>query len=132
MARLDALGVVVKDMARAIRFIQVLGLDVPNTPGEDHVELKLDSGIRLMLDAQSMVTGFMPDWVEPRGNGRVGLALLCSSPADVDAHVEKARAAGFKVAKEPWDAFWGQRYATVHSDDGVSVDLFAPLPVKAP
>jgi len=95
------------------------------------VEVKLDSGVRLMLDAESMVKGFIPHWEEPKGT-RVGLAFLCASPADVDAHVEKVRAAGFKVVKEPWDAFWGQRYATVHSDDGVSVDLFAPLAVKAP
>ncbi len=131
MARLDALGVVVKDMARAIQFFRLLGVVVPETPGEDHVEVKLDSGVRLMLDAESMVKGFMPHWEEPKGT-RVGLAFLCASPADVDAHVEKVRAAGFKVVKEPWDAFWGQRYATVHSDDGVSVDLFAPLAVKAP
>ncbi len=131
MARLDALGVVVKDMARAIQFFRLLGVVVPETPGEDHVEVKLDSGVRLMLDAESMVKGFMPHWEEPKGT-RVGLAFLCASPADVDAHVEKVRAAGFMVVKEPWDAFWGQRYATVHSDDGVSVDLFAPLAVKAP
>ena len=131
MARLDALGVVVKDVARAIQFFRLLGVAMPETPGEDHVEVKLDSGVRLMLDAESMVRGFMPHWEEPKGT-RVGLAFLCASPADVDAHVEKVRAAGFKVVKEPWDAFWGQRYATVHSDDGVSVDLFAPLAVKAP
>ena len=29
---------------------------------------------------------------------------------------------------EPWDAFWGQRYATVLDPDGNSVDLFAALP----
>jgi uncharacterized glyoxalase superfamily protein PhnB len=28
----------------------------------------------------------------------------------------------------PWDAFWGQRYATVLDPDGNSVDLFAALP----
>lgn len=28
----------------------------------------------------------------------------------------------------PSDAFWGQRYATVHDPDGNPIDLFAPLP----
>ncbi|MFL6036949.1 MAG: glyoxalase, partial [Gaiellaceae bacterium] len=28
---------------------------------------------------------------------------------------------------EPFDAFWGQRYATVVDPDGNAVDLFAPL-----
>ena len=29
--------------------------------------------------------------------------------------------------KEPWDAFWGQRYASVKDPDGNQIDLFAPL-----
>ena len=36
-----------------------------------------------------------------------------ASPAEVDVAVTKIRAAGFEVVKEPWDAFWGQRYAIV-------------------
>jgi uncharacterized glyoxalase superfamily protein PhnB len=36
-------------------------------------------------------------------------------------------AAGFHGEKEPWDAFWGQRYAQLHDPDGVPVDLYASL-----
>jgi uncharacterized glyoxalase superfamily protein PhnB len=36
--------------------------------------------------------------------------------------------AGYESQHEPWDAFWGQRYATVRDPDGNGVDLFAPLP----
>ena len=36
-------------------------------------------------------------------------------------------AAGGRGHKEPWDAFWGQRYAEVLDPDGNVVDLFAPL-----
>jgi uncharacterized glyoxalase superfamily protein PhnB len=35
--------------------------------------------------------------------------------------------AGYEGHLEPWDAFWGQRYATVRDPDGNGVDLFAPL-----
>jgi uncharacterized glyoxalase superfamily protein PhnB len=28
---------------------------------------------------------------------------------------------------EPWDAFWGQRYATAKDPDGNHVDLFASI-----
>ena len=35
--------------------------------------------------------------------------------------------AGFTGRKEPYDAFWGQRYATVADPDGNAVDIFAPL-----
>jgi uncharacterized glyoxalase superfamily protein PhnB len=29
--------------------------------------------------------------------------------------------------KEPWDGFWGQRYAQLKDPDGNVIDLFAPL-----
>ena len=34
----------------------------------------------------------------------------------------------WRAISPPFDAFWGQRYATVHDPDGNPVDLFAPLP----
>ena len=37
-------------------------------------------------------------------------------------------AAGFEGHLEPWDAFWGQRYATLRDPDGIGVDLYAALP----
>ncbi|HZD98061.1 MAG TPA: VOC family protein, partial [Micromonosporaceae bacterium] len=36
--------------------------------------------------------------------------------------------AGSHGHKEPWDAFWGQRYSMISDPDGNSVELFAPLP----
>ncbi len=79
-----------------------------------------------MLDAEALVKGFVDDWVEPRGQ-RVGLAFRCATPAEVDAAHARIVAAGFRSAKTPWDAFWGQRYAQVYDPDGNRVDLFAPL-----
>ena len=34
---------------------------------------------------------------------------------------------GFDGDKEPWDAFWGQRYAQVRDPDGVPVAFYAAL-----
>ena len=65
---------------------------------------------------------------QPRHGNTIGLAFLLDSPADVDATYERLVAAGHDGHKEPWDAFWGQRYAVVHDPDGHGVDLFAPLP----
>ena len=45
----------------------------------------------------------------------------------MDELYEQATAAGFDGEKEPWDAFWGQRYAQLRDPDGVPVDLFAAL-----
>jgi uncharacterized glyoxalase superfamily protein PhnB len=35
--------------------------------------------------------------------------------------------AGYRSHNAPWDAFWGQRYASIEDPDGNVVDLFAPL-----
>ncbi|MDQ3164047.1 MAG: VOC family protein, partial [Actinomycetota bacterium] len=45
----------------------------------------------------------------------------------VDEVYARVTAAGFRGEKEPWDAFWGQRYAQLLDPDGVPVDLYAPL-----
>ena len=83
MTELNAIGIVVSDMARSIRFYQVAGLDVPETPNEGHVDISMPNGIRLMLDTEDTVRSFRPDWTRATGN-QVGLALECESPAEVD------------------------------------------------
>jgi uncharacterized glyoxalase superfamily protein PhnB len=73
-----------------------------------------------------MIKGLDPNWQEPRGH-RIGLAFKCDSPAEVDATYQTLTAAGYQSYLAPWDAFWGQRYATVLDPDENPVDLFAPL-----
>ena len=66
-----------------------------------------------------------------RHRGRVALAFALPDPAAVDAAYAELTAAGHHGELEPFDAFWGMRYATVHDPDGTGVDLFAPLPAAA-
>ena len=129
-AQFAAIGIVVRDMAAAVRFYRRLGLEFPkdaDAPEHGHVEAQLPGGLRLMLDTVETVRSFDPDWTEPSGSPRVGLAFACESPADVDATYRELVEAGCEGHKEPWDAFWGQRYAQLKDPDGNSVDLFAPL-----
>jgi catechol 2,3-dioxygenase-like lactoylglutathione lyase family enzyme len=49
---LNAIGIAVSDMAEAIGFYQLVGLDVPETPDEDHVDAFLPNGVRFMLDSE--------------------------------------------------------------------------------
>jgi uncharacterized glyoxalase superfamily protein PhnB len=122
----DMVGISVKDVPRAIRFYRLLGLAFPDTAAdEDYVEVKAN-GYRISLNAQSLEKEMMPGWIEPRGQ-RMGLAFLCGSPEEVDATYARVVAEGHKGVKEPWDAFWGQRYALVEDPDGAHVSLFAPL-----
>jgi catechol 2,3-dioxygenase-like lactoylglutathione lyase family enzyme len=126
MPELNAIGIVVSDMARSIRFYRLLGLDVPEQPDEGHVDAPLPSGLRLMLDTEEVVRSFRPDWTRETGN-QMGLALECASPSEVDELYARATGDGFHGEKEPWDAFWGQRYAQLQDPDGVPVDLYAAL-----
>lgn len=128
MTKFDAIGIVCQDLEVAARFYRLLGVEVPEVAGEDHVEALLPGGIRLMFDSLELVKSFTPDYEPPAGN-RMGMAFLCDSPAGVDATYQAILDAGFAGAKEPWDAFWGQRYAQVIDPDGNKVDLFAPLEV---
>ena len=123
----DMIGISVKDIPRAIRFYRLVGLPFPDvTPRDDYVEVKAN-GYRISLNAQALEKEMTPGWVEPRGQ-RVSLAFLCESPAQVDETYAKIIAAGHHSVKEPWDAFWGQRYAIVSDPDGAHVSLFCPKP----
>jgi catechol 2,3-dioxygenase-like lactoylglutathione lyase family enzyme len=124
--RLNAIGIVVSDMARSIGFYRLLGLDVPETPDEGHVDTFLPNGVRFMLDSEETVRSFWPDWERVTGN-QLALAFECDSAAEVDEVYRRLADAGFDPEKEPWDAFWGQRYAQLRDPDGVPVDLYAAL-----
>jgi catechol 2,3-dioxygenase-like lactoylglutathione lyase family enzyme len=125
--RLDMIGLVVQDMGRSLAFYRRLGLDLPaDADQQPHVETTLPGGLRLAWDTVETIRSFDPEWNPPSGSPRVSLAFLCDSPADVDRKYGELTGRGYEGHKEPWDAFWGQRYAVVHDPDGNSVDLFAP------
>ena len=123
----DMIGIIVSDMARALAFYRLLGLAIAEgAEAEGHVEVITPNGYRIAWDSEDMIRSFDADWQPPRGQ-RIGLAFKCDSPADVDALYRQIVAAGFHGHKQPWDAFWGQRYAQVADPDGTVLDLFAAL-----
>jgi catechol 2,3-dioxygenase-like lactoylglutathione lyase family enzyme len=124
--QLNAIGIVSSDMARSIRFYRLLGLDVPETPGEGHVNTVLPNGMRLMFDTEDEMRSFRPDWTRRTGN-QLAIAFECAGAAEVDEIYRRVVEAGFHGEKEPWDAFWGQRYAQLADPDGTPVDLYAAL-----
>ena len=126
MPGLNAIGLVASDMAASIRFYRLLGLEVPETPEEGHIDTFLPHGVSFMLDSEQVVLRFRPDWTRKTGN-QVALAFECADASEVDDVYARVTEAGFSGEKEPWDAVWGQRYAQLHDPDGVPIDLYAPL-----
>jgi catechol 2,3-dioxygenase-like lactoylglutathione lyase family enzyme len=126
-ATLAVFGLAVEDMARSLAFYRRLGLDIPAAAdAEDHVEVDLPGGLKLAFDTTETIRSFDPSWSPPSGSPRMSLAFRCEEPDAVDKLYGELVAAGHDGHKEPWDAFWGMRYALVHDPDGNGVDLFCP------
>jgi uncharacterized glyoxalase superfamily protein PhnB len=116
------------DMSASIAFYRRLGFQfAEGAEAEGHVETALPGGLRLALDTVEIIAGFDPGWTPPSGGHRIALAFACDSPAEVDANYRELVAAGHEGHLEPWDAFWGQRYASIRDPDGNAIELFAPL-----
>ena len=125
--KMDVVGIAVADMAAALAFYRTLGMDIPQeADDEPHVEFELAPGFTLMFDTHELILGFNPDFTP--GTGTIGVAFACDSPDDVDAAYARMVAAGYRSKQEPFDAFWGQRYASLFDPDGNGVDLAAKLP----
>lgn len=122
---LDAIGIACRDIEATIKFYQVLGIQFKEF-GQGHFEGTTSSGLRIMLDSFELLRKINPEWQEPKASG-VTLCFLQESPLKVDETHKKLIAAGYSSEKDPWDAFWGQRYASVRDPNGNQVDIFASL-----
>jgi uncharacterized glyoxalase superfamily protein PhnB len=128
--RFDAIGLIVADLQAAADFYRLLGVDFDadiDPEGHGHAEGTLPGGLRLMLDTVEVIHSFDPNWTPPGPGHRSSLAFLVDSPEDVDATYARLVEAGARPTLEPWDAFWGQRYAEVVDPDGHAVHVFARL-----
>jgi len=125
---LNAVGIICSDLERSVAFYRALSVSLPEyDPVIGHYEAHIGDGVRLMLDSEAVMASFIDGFTTPTGNDRMSLAVECEAPADVDAAYALITGEGFSGVTEPFDAFWGQRYATVADPDGNHVDLYAAL-----
>jgi catechol 2,3-dioxygenase-like lactoylglutathione lyase family enzyme len=123
-----AVELVPADLTRSLDFYRLLGLSVPGGSAgpPNHVEVELPGGNRLLFDTEDTIAIMHPGWTAPSGPGRIALAFGVASAAEVDELFGRIVAAGHRGLLEPFDAPWGQRYASVADPDGSTVDLYAP------
>ena len=113
-------------MGEAMDFYRKLGLQFTmGTESDEHVEAGGPGGLRIMFDTEEGVKAFS-SWEAPSGSHRVALAFRCEGPSEVDRLHHELTVAGARSHLAPFDAPWGQRYATVLDPFGNAVDLFAP------
>lgn len=126
----NAVGFVVADLDATVRFYRLCGLPIAaDAPGDaPHLDVELDGGFRLMFDTHDVARSLDPEWTVPTGGARAGIAIECGNPSEVDAAHEELVAAGHRSHLDPFDAPWGQRYASVLDPDGTPVDFYAALP----
>ncbi|MHC5228698.1 VOC family protein [Enterococcus sp. LJL99] len=121
--KLSMVGIIVKEMERAIAFYDCLGLVVSERFGEEYVELS-NATIRISLNTQSMVKGVYG--FEPNLSGeRLELAFELTDKNEVDALYQKIKDNDYAIIKAPWSAPWGQYYALVADPDGNILSLFS-------
>ena len=78
-----------------------------------------------MIDTKNVVKDIIGE--DPKPGNHSSFAIQYNSAEEVNKIITDVMSGGFKVIKEPWNAFWGQRYAVVEDPDGYRVDLYAPL-----
>jgi len=127
---MNVIDIAVSDLDAAIAFYWRLGLEFQVDPQtSEHAGCDLPSGIHLMLDTDELRGKTTAGWTPP-ATGRTFLAFEFPSPAEVDAKYAELTGAGYRGLQEPYDAFWGMRYATVTDPAGNGIDLYAGLPAN--
>jgi catechol 2,3-dioxygenase-like lactoylglutathione lyase family enzyme len=114
--RLSLVTLGVADLAVARRFYEALGWRTGAEPDDDVVFFQAGSMIVALWSRASLAedTG-----VEDAGGwGGVTLAYNTRSPAEVDAVLEEARAAGARLAREGGETFWGGYSGVFVDPDG--------------
>ncbi len=125
MPAFNAIGIITTNMAETLAFYRRLGLDIPETAGDEgHVEVPIVNGFRIMFDTIEVIERFST-YEAPSGGRSVGFAFECESPTEVDALFAEITQAGYAAKQAPFDAFWGRRYATLLDPDGNPVDIYA-------
>ncbi|MFI6504147.1 VOC family protein [Nonomuraea typhae] len=128
---LNTIDIVVSDLDASIAFYARLGLEFKvDEHSPEHAGCDLPNGLHVMLDTEGLRTPSLPGWSAPVGGPRTLLGFAFEAPAGVDATYAELIEAGHRGIAEPFDAFWGMRYATVADPDGNGIDLFAALPAR--
>lgn len=120
------LNLVARDMAATVAFYRRLGLTVTVDEAAQHASARTDGGVRIEWDA----TGFVPQWDSGWAGGVGGSTVLgFALPAReaVDEVYADLTGAGYRRHQQPYDAFFGARYAIVDDPDGNPVGLMSPI-----
>ena len=125
---LDQVNLVVSDMDASLAFYRRLGLDVAPTMKEwegHHRSLTAPGGLDFDLDSNAFAQRWNHGWSEGRTGAVIGFKV--ATRHEVDRLFEELTGAGYRGQMQPWDTFWGARYAIVEDPDGNAVGIMSPI-----
>ncbi|MBI1256171.1 MAG: glyoxalase [Chloroflexi bacterium] len=122
------IGVIVKDMARALEFYRRLGVDVPaDSDDKPHVEVRM-SGLTFFLSTKRHNARWDPARAEITGTGyRMILEFYLKDRALVDAKYAEMIGYGYASHTAPFEVSPTLYFAMINDPDGNTILLSAFL-----
>jgi predicted lactoylglutathione lyase len=114
--RVSLITLGVRDLSRAREFYEALGWETGAAPGDDVAFFQAGDMVVALWDRAKLAEDSAVE--DGGGWGGTTLALNLGSPAEVDAAIEEARAAGATIGREPAETFWGGYSGVMIDPDG--------------
>jgi catechol 2,3-dioxygenase-like lactoylglutathione lyase family enzyme len=124
----DGVNLVVRDMDAAVEFYRLLGFEVPDTDPDwqQHHRNVRTGGVDFDLDSDTFARQWNLGWPGTAAGGMGVLGFRVASRDEVDEVYARMTDAGYRGQQDPYDAFWGARYAIVEDPDGNAVGIMSP------
>jgi catechol 2,3-dioxygenase-like lactoylglutathione lyase family enzyme len=114
--RISLITLGVADLARAKAFYEALGWSTSTPPEMEVVFFQAGGMVMALWDREKNAEDSGVQ--DGTGYGGVTLAYNVRSPAEVDAVIAEARAAGGTISREPGETFWGGYSGVFVDPDG--------------
>ena len=127
MAAFTMVDLTASDVIETVEFYRRVGVDIPDEKvwkqdgTAHHVEAPLADGVVLGINSRELTARY-----DASGGRGSYLIFSVGSRDDVDAKYAELMSAGYVGHLEPFDAFWGARYAVVDDPDGNHVGIMGP------
>jgi uncharacterized glyoxalase superfamily protein PhnB len=127
MAVFNMVDLTASDVIKAVEFYRMVGVHIPDEKiwkpegTAHHVEAPLADGVVLGINSSELTARY--DTNAGRGSY---LIFTVDTRDGVDAKFAELTSAGYSGHLEPFDAFWGARYAVVDDPDGNHIGIMSP------
>ena len=128
----DQIDIVAHDMAATLSFYRGLGVQIPDeaiwrtSTGIHHVDFTMPSGLIIHFDSPQLAASYNTGWREPNGTGAGNtFSFKVAERDDVDELHRRLTDLGHPSPQDPYDAFWGARFAIVDDPDGNHIGIMS-------